>query len=130
MLQGANSTGRLIRRSARSSNISLSLINSVPDLQNRHFMAVLDAFVYVAPKTNEELTRTFGVIPVRYNMALRMRPISFREDPPFFEYRKAALGSATVPSDLLCERHEEWTETTLNCRVNGTLVGGGEIVRD
>ena len=143
-LQGTDSTGLLTQRSASSSNRS-SITPSVSQGLGLYLivepttygaaifkigvlMAVLDSF-YVVPKTSDELTRPFSVIPVPYNVALRMQTVLFREEPPFFEYRDAALGLATVPSLLIFERHEDWTETTFDYRVNGDLVGRGDIVR-
>ena len=140
MPQGASSTGLLTQRSASSSNTS-STTRSVSQGLGFYlivepttyaaaiskivvFMAVLDSFVYIAPK--DELTRPFSVAPIPYNVALRMRPFLFRAG---LEYRDAALGFATVPSLLIFKRHEDWTETTFDYRVNGNLVGRGEIVR-
>ena len=50
-------------------------------------------------------------------------------EPPSFEYSVAALGLAIVPSWLISERHEEWTETTIDYRVSDNLVARGAIVR-
>lgn len=148
-LQGANSSGPLSQRSANPSNINLSPFNTTQSVSQglgqsvdveptsygaaiskiSIFMAVLESFLYIAPKPEYEIIRPFSVVPTPYNAVLRMRPVLFREEPPFFTYRDAALGLATVPSLLISERHEDWTETAFDYRVNGDLVGRGEIVR-
>ena len=91
-------------------------------------MAVLDSFACIAPRTKDELTRTFSGLPIPYNVALRMQVVLFRQEPPFFEYRDVACGLATVPSLLVSERHEEWTEMMPHNRVNGDLFGRDDIV--
>lgn len=92
------------------------------------FMAVLECLVYLAPRESDEVLLAFGVIPSPYDVALRLRPI-FRTEEPFFDYGIAALGLPTIPSKLISERHQQWTEVAFNYKVNDVLVGKGDIVR-
>ena len=147
-LQGANSSGPLTQRSANPSNLILSPFNTTQSVSQglgisrsvrptsygaaiskiSIFMAVLESYLYIAPKPDYAIISPFSVAPIPYNVVLRMRPI-LREEPPFFTYRDAALGLATVPDVLIFERHEDWTETAFDYLVNDNLVGRGEIVR-
>lgn len=92
------------------------------------FMAVLECLLYLAPRESSEVLLAFSVIPSPYDVALRLQPI-FRTEEPFFDYGIAALGLPTIPSKLISERHQQWTEVAFNYKVNDVLVGKGEIVR-
>ena len=146
-LQGANSSGPLTQRSANPSNLILSPFNTTQSVSQglgvsrsvrptsygaaiskiSIFMAVLESYLYIAPKPGHAIITPFSVSPIPYNVVLRMRPVL--REPPFFTYRDAALGLSIVPELLISERHEDWTETAFDYRVNDKLVGSGEIVR-
>lgn len=92
------------------------------------FMAVLECFLYLAPKTSGEILLAFSVTPFTYDVALRLEPI-FRREEPFFDHGVAGLGLATVPSKMISERHQQWTEMGFNYKVDDALIEMGEIVR-
>lgn len=147
-LQGSNSTDSLTQTSTKFSNSDASSIHtnttqtpnpimaidvqltsfgaSLPKINL--FMAVFECYLYVAPKFTGEVLLAFSVTPLPYNVVLRLRPV-FRTEEPFFEYGVAGLALATVPSELIFERHQQWTEVSFKYLVNGFLVGQGEIVR-
>lgn len=149
-LQGSNSTESLTQRSTNSSNPNALSIHTngtqtaspnpiskidveptsfgAPQPKINIFMAVLECLLYLAPQTTTEGLLAFSATPFPYNVVLRLRPV-FRTQEPFFDYGVAGLALATVPSKLISQRHQRWTEVKFNYVLDGVLVGKGEIAR-
>ena len=150
-LQGSNSTNFLTQRPTKSSNSkdTSSHINTTqPASPNptiaikveptsfgaalpkiNIFMVVLECLLYLARKSSDEVLLAFSVTPFPpYNVVLRLQPI-FRTQEPFFDYGVAGIGLPTVPSKLISERHQQWTEVSFDYVVGSVLIGKGEIAR-
>ena len=90
------------------------------------FMAVLECFLYLAPKETREALVAFSIYPSPYDVTLRLEP-QLRTQQPFFDYGAAALGLPAVPSKFFTERRQRWTEVGFAYLVDDVLVGTGSI---
>ena len=149
-LQGSRDTSVQSRRSTPPSD-SLALYNPVNPAQHNSsqpnpsffidveltslgapipkvdiFMAVLECFLYLGPKTISEALVAFSVYPSPYDVTLRLMPFS-RPEEPFFDYGVASLGLSTVPLKFFTERRQRWTEVDFVYLVDDVLVGRGSI---
>lgn len=92
------------------------------------FMAVVECFLYLGPKTPRDPLSAFSVAPLPYDATMRLAPVP-RKEAPFFDYGDAALGLATVPSKFISEYRQKWTEVKFDYYVDEVLVGHGSITR-
>ena len=99
-----------------------------PMLKVYLFMAIVECFLYLAPRPAAEPLVAFSVAPVPYDATLRLAPV-VRTEAPSFDYGVAALGLATVPSKFISEREQKWSEVVFDYFVDGVLIGQGSITR-
>lgn len=92
------------------------------------FMAIVECFLYLGPKVPRESLSAFSVAPSPYDATMRLAPVR-RTEPPFFDYGDAALGLANLPSKLISDYQQKWSEVIFIYCVGGVMVGQGSITR-
>ena len=103
-----------------------SFRNPMPKIH--FFMAIIECFLYLGAKIPRESLSAFSVTPSPYDATMRLAPVR-RTEAPFFDYGVAALGLANLPSKIISDYQQKWSEVIFICCVDGIMVGQGSITR-
>ena len=142
--QGDNSTGAQLRRSAGPSPDSRGInrvLNPASENPSRDinveltrfgdpipkmglFMSIFECFLYLGPRTRGDVLQAFTIFPTPYDVNLHLEPLVPTPDSSF-DYGVAGLGLPSVPSKLITERQQRWTEVNFSYRFGNVLVGKG-----